>query len=111
MSLRLTPKLSLKSSSAHAPHRSGCGFDFFLCSGMREQEVMHSSWNDLDFAHSTVTVRWKPQYGWSPKAYKGREIPLPLRLITALKDARIRAIAGCELLFPTSGCKPKNDFL
>src|SRR5271166_1632477 len=71
-------------------------FDFFLCSGMREQEVMHSSWNDLDFAHSTVTIRWKPQYGWSPKAYKGREIPLPLRLITALREAKIKALASCD---------------
>ena len=87
-------------------------FDFFLMTGMREQEVIYSTWTDVDFVHGTVTVRWKPEFSWSPKAYKGREIPIPARLATALKGfAKARRERTCALLFPTSGCKPKNDFL
>lgn len=29
-------------------------FEFFLMTGMREQEVMHCYWSDIKFAHSTV---------------------------------------------------------
>jgi integrase/recombinase XerD len=31
-------------------------FEFFLMTGMREQEVMHSSWADINLARSTVTA-------------------------------------------------------
>src|SRR5438132_1301286 len=33
-----------------------------LMTGMREQEVMHCSWNDINIARPTVTVRYKPEY-------------------------------------------------
>lgn len=86
-------------------------FEFFLMTGMREQEVMHTFWSDVNFARSTVTVSAKPLFGFVPKAYKGREIPIPSKLIAALKKAQSEAAKDCQLLFPTSGCKPKNDFL
>jgi integrase/recombinase XerD len=86
-------------------------FEFFLMTGMREQEVMYTEWHDVNFKENTVTVRWKPQYGFSPKNYKEREIPIPSKLTTELKAAREKAKHGCALLFPTAGCKPKLDFL
>jgi len=43
--------------------------------GMREQEVMHCCWSDVNFTHATVRVSHKPELGWTPKAYKEREIP------------------------------------
>jgi integrase len=51
-------------------------FEFFLMTGMREQEVMHTYWSDVNFAASTVRVSHKPDRGWTPKAYKEREIPI-----------------------------------
>ena len=42
-------------------------FEFFLMTGMREQEVMHCSWEDINLSRGTVTVRYKPEYGFSPK--------------------------------------------
>ena len=60
-------------------------FEFFLMTGMREQEVMHCSWADINLSRGTVTVRFKPEYGFSPKNYKEREIPIPAKLVTALK--------------------------
>ena len=52
-------------------------FEFFLMTGMREQEVMYTYWSDVNFAASTVRVSHKPDRGWTPKAYKEREIPIP----------------------------------
>lgn len=86
-------------------------YDFFLMTGMREQEVMHTFWSDVNFNKGTVIVSAKPALGFSPKNYKSREIPIPSKLIDALKAMKRAAPSDCPLLFPTSGCKPKNDFL
>lgn len=86
-------------------------FEFFLMTGLREQEVMYSTWNDLNLNRAVVTVHYKPQYGWSPKAYKGREIPIPDKLVKSLRSWRKEVDPACPLLFPTAGCKPKLDFL
>ena len=85
-------------------------FEFFLMTGMREQEVMHMYWRDIKFADSMVRVTHKPDYSWAPKAYKEREIPVPAKLIQSLKRAHAKS-NGCPLVFPTAGCKPKLDFL
>jgi len=86
-------------------------FEFFLMTGMREQEVQHTYWRDVNLKASTVKVTHKPDRGWTPKAYKGREIPIPARLTASLKAWKARADARCELVFPTTGCNPKLDFL
>jgi integrase/recombinase XerD len=86
-------------------------FDFFLMTGMREQEVMHAYWSDINFAHATVRVSHKPDRGWTPKAYKEREIPIPKRLVKSLKAWKAKAAKACPLVFPTAGCNPKLDFL
>jgi integrase/recombinase XerD len=86
-------------------------FEFFLMTGMREQEVMHTYWSDVNFAASTVRVSHKPDRGWTPKAYKEREIPIPMKLVKKLKAWKAKADKTCGLVFPTSGCNPKLDFL
>jgi integrase/recombinase XerD len=85
-------------------------FEFFLMTGMREQEVMHTEWSDLNLKASTVRVTHKPDRDWTPKAYKEREIPIPARLTASLKAWKAKA-NGCALLFPASGCNPKTNFL
>jgi integrase/recombinase XerD len=86
-------------------------YEFFLMTGMREQEVMHCSWQDINLSRSTVTVRYKPEYGFSPKNYREREIPIPAKLVKKLKAAKMKADKTCGLVFPTAGCRPKLDFL
>jgi integrase/recombinase XerD len=86
-------------------------FEFFLMTGMREQEVMHCSWEDVNLSRGTVTVRYKPEYGFSPKSYKEREVPIPAKLVGKLKAWKIKSDKTCGLLFPTAGCRPKLDFL
>ena len=86
-------------------------WDFFLMTGMREQEVMHTTWTDVNFTQGTVRVSWKAEYGWTPKAYKERTVPIPTKLQTELREAKKKAKSDCPLLFPTSGCKPKLNFM
>jgi|ERR1039458_6277362 integrase len=86
-------------------------YEFFLMTGEREQEVMYTYWSDVNFAVSTVRVTHKPDRGWTPKAYKEREIPIPTKLVKSLKAWKAKSDKGCNLLFPTSGCKPKLNFL
>ena len=86
-------------------------FEFFLMTGMREQEVMHTYWSDINFAHATVRVSHKPDRGWTPKAYKEREIPIPAKLAASLKAWKAKADKACPLVFPTAGCRPKLNFL
>lgn len=86
-------------------------FEFFLMTGMREQEVMHCAWQDVNLSRGTVTVRYKPEYGFSPKNYKEREVPIPEKLVASLKVWKAKQDKSCGLVFPTTGCKPKLDFL
>jgi integrase len=77
---------------------------------MREQEVMYAYWTDVNLRAATVRVTHKPDRGWTPKAYKEREIPIPEKLVRQLKAQKAKA-NGCPMLFPTAGCRPKLDFL
>ncbi len=86
-------------------------FEFFLMTGMREQEVMYAYWSDLNLQAHTVRVSHKPDHNWTPKAYKEREIPIPEKLARNLKAWKATSDKTCRLLFPTAGCKAKLDFL
>jgi integrase len=86
-------------------------FEFFLMTGMREQEVMHVCWSDVNLIEHTVRVSHKPQFNWTPKAYKERELPVPTTLVESLTEWKRKATKGCPLVFPTGGCRPKLDFL
>jgi len=86
-------------------------YEFFLMTGMREQEVMYTYWSDVNLAHAIVPVSHKPDRGWTPKVYKEREIPIPAKLEKSLKAWKAKADKTCGLVFPTAGCKPKLDFL
>jgi integrase len=87
-------------------------FEFFLMTGLREQEVMYCTWSEVNLVRGVVTVRYKPEFGFSPKAYKGREVPIPDKLVKSLKKLKAKVTpAACPLLFPTSGGRPKLDFL
>jgi integrase/recombinase XerD len=71
-------------------------FQFFLCTGAREQEVMYAEWNDIDFVDGLFTVKAKAN--WKPKDYEEREIPLPDFLVTALKKRMLETKGN--LIFP-----------
>ena len=72
---------------------------------------MYTYWSDVNFAARTVRVSHKPDRGWTPKAYEEREIPIPTKLAKKLKARKAKSNKTCGLVFPTSGCNPKLDFL
>lgn len=87
-------------------------YEFFLMTGCREQEVMYMHWSDVNLFAGTVRVKHKPEYGWTPKQYKEREVPIPQKLVKRLKAyKKAHANGACPLLFPTSGCRPNLHFL
>ena len=86
-------------------------YEFFLMTGMRDQEVMYCYWSDVNLNAGTVRVSYKRDRGWTPKAYKEREIPIPAKLVKSLKALKAKADKTCNLVFPTSGCKPDTHFL
>jgi integrase len=61
-------------------------FATFLLTGLREQEVGHLFWDDVNFALNTVRVTAKPDLGFSPKRWEEREVPVPQRLMLLLKS-------------------------
>jgi integrase/recombinase XerD len=85
-------------------------FEFFLQTGMREQEVIYTTDRCVDFANCTISVKHNPEYGWTPKMYKERTIPVPKALVDKLKCMLVARGKG-GLLFPTKNDLPKFDFL
>jgi integrase/recombinase XerD len=45
-------------------------YEFFLGPGMREREVMHCGWKDVDVMKGVVAVTAKPEYRFTPKNYE-----------------------------------------
>jgi len=48
-------------------------YEFFLKSGMREQEVMYTYRSDVNCSVGIVRITHKPDRGWTPKASKERD--------------------------------------
>jgi len=85
-------------------------FEFFQMTGMREQEVIYATDKCLDFSNCTVSVKHNPEYGWTPKMYRERTIPVPRSLMSKLKAMLVKRGKG-GLLFPTNTGHPKFNFL
>jgi integrase/recombinase XerD len=87
----------------------GMLFRFFLMTGFREQEVMYVTWKDVN-RMGTVSVRHKPQYGWTPKAYKERSVPVPVAFIEGLIATKGSA-KSTDLVFPAPEGGPDSHML
>jgi integrase/recombinase XerD len=85
-------------------------FEFFLQTGMREQEAIYATDRSVDFSNSTISVKHNPAHNWTPKMYKERTIPVPKSLVEKLKKMLVKRGKG-GLLFPTKSGQPKFDFL
>jgi integrase/recombinase XerD len=85
-------------------------FEFFLMTGMREQEVIYATDRSVNFENNHIYVKHNPKFGCTPKMYKERSIPVPKALIDKLKKMLVNRGKG-GLLFPTASGNPKFDFL
>jgi len=72
---------------------------------------MYTYWSDINLQHATVRVTHKPDRGWTPKAYKEREIPIPAKLVEMLRKRKAKRDKNWIRVVPTPGCRPKQDCL
>jgi integrase/recombinase XerD len=86
-------------------------FEFFWMTGFRDAEVQHVTRADLDLKEQVVRVTEKPQWGFIPKNWEQREVPIPDRLVESLEGLLTRKDLKGPLLFPTSGGGPNYHFL
>jgi integrase/recombinase XerD len=90
-------------------------YDFLLMTGFREQEAMYVTWANVHFKTNTVSMRWKPQFNWTPKAYKEREVPIPDRLLEMLgvyrKTLPAKRAKAEALVFSTASGRPDTHMI
>jgi integrase/recombinase XerD len=56
-----------------------------LYTGLREQEICHLTWEDLEFEKKVLRVTAKPEERFTPKTWEEREIEMSDELVESLK--------------------------
>jgi integrase len=89
-------------------------WNFFLVTGMREQEVANCAWTDFNPSQGTVSLRSKMNrdlgVDFAPKDYKERTLRLTKDVITALKKRR-KTRGSDYLILPNADGKPNGHLL
>lgn len=78
--------------------------------GLRDQELMHLEFRDINWADKTLRVQSKDQWGFLPKTWEQREIPIPDNLLAELgvwQSSR----EGQALVLGTKHHKPNTKLL
>jgi len=83
-------------------------FKMFSYTGLREQELAHLNWSDLNLQKGFLRVHAKPARGFVPKDWEEREIPLHPDLVQILKDLPHK---HTELVFPSFRGNPNGHLL
>jgi integrase len=86
-------------------------FRFYLMSGFRDAEGRFVTWRDVDFRHTAVRVTAKPHWGFQPKNWEEREVPVPQKLITMLQKFRPANATPDDPLFPSATGRPDGAML
>ena len=86
-------------------------FKFYLMSGFRDAEGRFVTWRDVDFKHLAVRVTAKPHWGFHPKNWEEREVPVPQKLVTMLRKFRPKDASPDQPLFPSSSGRPDGAML
>jgi integrase len=82
---------------------------FLLGTGFRIGETAGAEWMDVDGEDKTISVRFKPKFGFKPKDYEERSIVVSDTLLACLKKYRGSATEDA-LIFPsrTTGTVDKH---
>ncbi len=79
----------------------------YLLSGLRDKEIRHLTWRDIDFRTHVMRVTKKPLYGFKPKNKEEREVPVPESLIVALRKYKAKQKSHPDgLVFPNESGRP-----
>jgi integrase/recombinase XerD len=82
---------------------------FLVGTGFRIGEAAVAEWRDVSWENKTVTVRFKPEFGFKPKDYEERVIVVSDALLACLEKYR-DTVRGNTLIFPspTTGTVDKH---
>ena len=86
-------------------------FKFYLVSGFREAEGRFLTWRDVDFRNNAVRVTTKAHWGFHPKNWDEREVPVPRKLISLLEKFRPASAGPDDPVFPSLAGRPDGDML
>jgi integrase len=73
---------------------------FLVGTGFRIGEAAVAEWMDINWEDKTVSVRFKPKFGFKPKDYEERTIAVSDTLLACLKKYRGKA-PNDALIFPS----------
>ena len=82
-------------------------FSLLVATGLRRGEMQTLEWSDLDLARRRVHVTAKPQYGFTPKDWEERTVPLTREVAAILKKhkkaprKKQKDTPDCPLVFPS----------
>jgi integrase len=85
-------------------------FEILLKCGLRDQEAVYLTWDNIDFATGTLRVRSKPEFDFKIKDKEERDIPIPADLLKRLKSYREQHPVG-RLVTGTATDKPNHKLL
>lgn len=96
-----------------ATSEEGMLFKSFFYTGMRNQELAHLTYADIDFKHSIWSVRAKPKRGWKAKSKMGlRRIPVPPFHTADLQERMVRHGRDLsDLVFPNERGEVHRHFI
>jgi integrase len=86
-------------------------FKFYLMSGFRDAEGRFVTWRDVDARNSTVRVTAKQQWGFTPKNWEEREVPVPKALIALLQSYKPAGAKADDPVFTSSTGRPDGAML
>ena len=86
-------------------------FKFYLMTGFRDAEGRFVTWRDVDFKHMAVRVTAKPHWGFHPKNWEEREVPVPEKLIHLLQKFRPATANADDPVFPSATGRPDGAML
>ena len=78
--------------------------------GLRDQEMVHLEWADIDFRTRVLRVRGKEKYRFRVKDSEQREVPVPASLVKELKAHRA-AFPKNSLVLGTRSNQPNRKLL
>src|SRR5258708_4407069 len=83
---------------------------FILGSGFRDQELRYFAYLDLDFRHHLARVTAKAKWGFTPKNWEERTVPLPAGLMERLRKRKDRKQARPhDLVFGNQKGRPDAE--
>ena len=85
-------------------------FETLLKCGLRDQEAVYLTWDNIDFVTGTLKVRSKPEFDFKIKDKEERDIPIPTDLLESLKTYRKKHPNG-RLVTGTATDKPNRKLL